>query len=191
MFESVDAASANPSRTFSYFEAENLHPSQTARIEMRLDGSAGSPYWNTGFPLSGRFESILDPQLQIDPAYEVSYNEQRVPATDLYALAFSPEVVPEPDSLALNGVGLIAAALTAVERRRDRRHRISTAPASRANRPPPFPPLRYPSAASGIQLPWKPHGTRCGNATRATGAASKRLASSTTSSLRPLLSSCT
>ena len=44
-------------------------------------------------------------------------------------------------------------------------------------------------AGSGIQLPWKPKGTRCGSLTRATGSPVKFVASTITNSLLPLPSS--
>jgi hypothetical protein len=60
----------------------------------------------------GSFSALLDPQIEIDPDFLVSYEGRSVPASDLYSLAFSPGMtngaqVPEPVSMFLVGAGMI------------------------------------------------------------------------------------
>ncbi len=90
---------------------EILNPGGMAQIYMYVSGLAGNML-TSPLGMYGQFQGILDPQVEIDPSFLVSYNGEQVPATDLYSLTFSPEMTPpteapEPCSLFLLSVGLL------------------------------------------------------------------------------------
>ena len=84
--------SSDPSNyTFSYGDTECLQAGQPATVSMAVYGFSG------GYPsmidTGGLFQAVLDPQIDIDPGYWISYQGHQVLATDLYSLTFSPELV--------------------------------------------------------------------------------------------------
>jgi hypothetical protein len=106
-----------------YSTSTLLLPGEWAAAQMWARGSANGtgPALGSG---TQEYQAILDPAVQIDPTWSVSYHGQQVLGTDLYSLGFSPELgnsdasVPEPSSLLLTGLNLVLVGLWLRFRRR-------------------------------------------------------------------------